>query len=556
MSYQVIARKYRPHTFDDVIGQEHVKTPLRNAIRTGRIPHAVLLTGPRGTGKTTLARILACCLNAEGGPTEIPAADDQTCIEIQNGNSTDVQEVDAASRTSVDDVREIIDSIRYAAAPGKWRIFIVDEVHMLSTPAFNALLKTLEEPPEHVKFIFCTTDPEKIPITVLSRCQRFDFAPVEADSIVARLRHIVDSEGMKADDDALQLLARRANGSMRDSQSLLEQLLAFCDESITIEDVHRMLGTASGGEIAGLVASIVERDTSAALSKVDQLILGGSDPGQLAEQLLGWFRDMLAATVGCDADLMLNSGPSDFATISEAGKSLGLETMLAMAQIVDETLTRMRQSMHVRTLLEIAVVRVCNLDDLDDLSNLIGQLKTGSIESDSANRPVGRKKPGPVNPPSQPPPQKKSEKLDKTSNEKTSKSVELSPENVRRIWQQALDSLGDTTSEFASQCDSVAISAPNQLVVRFKAEYTLHKERCERPDLRNRLETAVSEVAGRQIRIDFQTLPKEKAQTQTRQPVMTKRQKMREMEKHPFVKEAIETFDAEVSDVISPKRNP
>ncbi|HRX83140.1 MAG TPA: DNA polymerase III subunit gamma/tau, partial [Pirellulaceae bacterium] len=375
--YVVVARRYRPQSFQDLVGQGQVSQALGNAINTNRVGHAYLFTGARGVGKTSTARIFAKALNCAKGPTPSPCGECDICLGITSGDDVDVLEIDGASNRGIDEIRQLRSNVNIRPGRSRFKIYIIDEVHMLTTQAFNALLKTLEEPPEHVKFFFCTTDPEKIPITVLSRCQRFDFAPVETNSILERLQFIVESEGLEADTEALQLLARRAAGSMRDSQSLLEQLLSFCTGRITVDDVHSMLGTAQSGRLSELSARLGERDASGALAAVDRAVSEGVDVGQLTEQLLGYFRDMMAALVGCEADFMLHTSTSDYADLVEAGKRLGLETNLAVIQILDHSLTRMRQSTHTRTLLEIALVRICQLESLDDLAGIVSQLRSG-----------------------------------------------------------------------------------------------------------------------------------------------------------------------------------
>src|SRR6478672_6663470 len=373
MSYQVIARKYRPQRFSDVVGQEHVTQTLRNAIEQNRIAHAYLFVGPRGTGKTTIARIFAKALNCTGGPKADFLEDDQRCVEITEGRSLDVLEIDGASNRGIEEIRALRDTVRYAPASGKFKIYIIDEVHMLTKEAFNALLKTLEEPPEHVKFIFATTEAQKIPITILSRCQRFDFAGISQTAIQSRLAQIAATEGVRVEPEALQILASRAAGSMRDSQSLLEQLLALGHERITSADVNSLLGIAPAERLTGLVKHVVERDASAALAELESTIQSGVEVGLLLDQLVGYFRDVMTLAVGCPADQMLYALPSQAEEIAEVGRQLGLSTVLAIGQILDQTTARLRVSMHARTLVEMAIVRICQLGELDDLASMIAE---------------------------------------------------------------------------------------------------------------------------------------------------------------------------------------
>ena len=274
-SYVVVARRYRPQGFGELIGQEHVAQALSNAIATNRVGHAYLFTGARGTGKTSTARIFAKALNCINGPTADPCNRCDSCQSISTGDDVDVLEIDGASNRGIDDIRGLRQNVNVRPSRSRFKIYIIDEVHMLSREAFNALLKTLEEPPDHVKFIFCTTEATKIPVTILSRCQRFDFAGISTRSIFDRLKQIIEAEGVQAEDEALEVLARRAAGSMRDSQSLLEQLLSFASQRITVADVHGMLGTAGDQRLTAIVKHLVERNAAAAL---DELSRGG--PGR------------------------------------------------------------------------------------------------------------------------------------------------------------------------------------------------------------------------------------------------------------------------------------
>ncbi|MEP1647279.1 DNA polymerase III subunit gamma/tau [Rhodopirellula bahusiensis] len=385
-SYVVVARRYRPRDFTQLVGQDHVARALQGAIETSRVGHAYLFTGARGVGKTSTARIFAKALNHPDGPTANPDNESDVAQAIDSGEDVDVIEIDGASNRGIDEIRSLRANVGVRPSRSRYKIYIIDEVHMLTGAAFNALLKTLEEPPEHVKFIFCTTDPEKIPITVLSRCQRFDFAPVESDKIVQRLREIVEAEDNTVEDEALELLARRAAGSMRDSQSLLEQVLSFSDGHLTADHVHTMLGTADDQRLHRLAEAMANRDASAALLQIDEAVAAGVDAGRLAEQMLGYFRDLMAVAVGCEASLMRYAAASMHGALGELARRWGLQTVLAIVGLVDETLVRIRHSVHARVLLEATVIQVCHLPDLQAISDL------ASAASGAGGKSAGEKK--------------------------------------------------------------------------------------------------------------------------------------------------------------------
>ena len=408
--YLVVARRYRPQAFDELIGQEHVAQALKQAIAAGRVGHAYLFTGARGVGKTSAARILAKALNctASDGPTATPCGECDLCLAVAGGDDVDVIEIDGASNRGIDEIRQLRQNVAVRPSRSRFKIYIIDEVHMLTKEAFNALLKTLEEPPEHVKFLFATTEPNKIPITILSRCQRFDFAGIESGSIRRRLRQIAEAEGVAIDEEALQVLAMRAAGSMRDSQSLLEQLLAIASGSISGDDVNALLGVASAQRVAELAHRVVDRDAAAALAELDAAIAGGADPGQLIDQLLGYFRDVMTLCVGGTPDRLLFTLPGQADEAAAIGQRLGVATVLALLQVFDQTTQRMRVSLHTRTLAEMAIVRAATLDDLDDLAGLIAEVRSGAPTTPPSAPAAGRSTPPRQPPrqaaPSQPPP--------------------------------------------------------------------------------------------------------------------------------------------------------
>jgi len=370
VSYQVFARKYRPKTFQDVLGQDHVVRTLRNAISGNRLAHAYLFVGPRGTGKTSTARIFAKALNCTGGPKVEFDPEEDICLEIADGSSLDVLEIDGASNRGIDEIRQLRETVQYAPARGRFKIYYIDEVHMLTKEAFNALLKTLEEPPEHVKFFFATTEPEKILATILSRCQRFDLRPIPADLIAKHLTHIAEQENVRLDPDAAWAIARGADGGMRDAQSMLDQLVAFCGETIAEADVLDVFGFTSRETVAELLAALFARDTPAALQLVEREAKAGRELGQLLADVVDTLRSLLVWKV--DPDSGGDGMPVEtWKQLTATAKPVPTDRILAMVDVFAETEARMRWATHKRLHFEIGLMKTVQVLGEVRLSDVI-----------------------------------------------------------------------------------------------------------------------------------------------------------------------------------------
>ena len=379
MSYEVFARKYRPQTFDDLVGQTHVSRTLKNAVAQNRLAHAYLFVGPRGVGKTSTARILAKSLNCIKGPTVTPCGVCDNCREIAGGNSLDVIEIDGASNNSVEDVRQLRENVRYAPAKGRYKIYLIDEVHMLSSAAFNALLKTLEEPPEHVKFIFATTEPQKVLATILSRCQRFDLHRIPANLISQHLQFIAKKEKITLQPAAAHAIARGAEGGLRDAESMLDQLVAFCGEKIAESDVLNVFGFTSEQTVSSLTGRILRGETPEAIDLLHEQSEAGKDMMRLMSDLIAYLRDLLVFKAKPDA---LNEDVDP-----DVQKSLGAHAEVIstdrLLELIDQFATaegRMKWAPNKKLHFEVAIIKAIQSlgqATLDEVIEKLGELRDG-----------------------------------------------------------------------------------------------------------------------------------------------------------------------------------
>ncbi|BBW98070.1 DNA polymerase III subunit gamma/tau [Geobacillus sp. FSL W8-0032] len=406
MAYQALYRVFRPQRFADMVGQEHVTKTLQSALLHHKISHAYLFSGPRGTGKTSAAKIFAKAVNCERAPAAEPCNECPACLGITDGTIPDVLEIDAASNNRVDEIRDIREKVKFAPTSVRYKVYIIDEVHMLSIGAFNALLKTLEEPPKHVIFILATTEPHKIPATIISRCQRFDFRRIPLSGLVSRLKYVANAQGVQASDEALSAIARAADGGMRDALSLLDQAISFSDGTIELDDVLMMTGAASFAVLAGLIEAIHRKDTAAVLQQFEAMMEQGKDPNRLVEDLILYYRDLLFYKTAPHVEDAIQIAIVDETFVSLA-ETISLHDVYGAIELLNKSQQEMKWTNHPRLLLEVALVKLCHspsaasalsvseleplMKRLDMLEAELRRLKEQSSVSSSA--PASTKKP-------------------------------------------------------------------------------------------------------------------------------------------------------------------
>ncbi|MGE5197665.1 MAG: DNA polymerase III subunit gamma/tau [Deltaproteobacteria bacterium] len=510
MPYVVFALKWRPQNFDEIVGQPNIVNTLNNSLQKNRLANAYLFAGPRGVGKTSTARILAKTLNCKNGPTVTPCGKCPSCLEITQGHSLDVIEIDGASNTGVDEIRQLRENVKFAPAAGRFKIYIIDEVHMLSQGAFNALLKTLEEPPEFVKFIFATTHPEKIPSTVISRCQRLDFRRIPLMDIIRQLEKIVAAENIKVDKDVLFAIAKSSDGSLRDAESILDQLVSFSKGQVSLQDVNSVFGLIEQDALFEITDTIVRKDSRSALILLNKIIDEGKDTGVFLANLIEHFRNLMVAKVSAsDSDLI--DLPQDMCErLLKQAEALGMdEIFIAFNTLVNaRELSRRLES--VRIPLEIALVKLT-------------QGKKGT--SVDMKPPAHDKK---DSPPAETP------KKEDEHPSGTGASGSVSLDEIKQGWHSIIEALGKikmSVSTYLNEGSPIKLEN-NVLTIAFPRDYSLHKESLEAKDNRAIVEQAIAGLFPNvRLKLHF---------------ILTRESAVKSEPENPILKTALEMFGGRV----------
>jgi DNA polymerase III subunit gamma/tau len=507
MSYQVLARKWRPQVFDDVVGQSHITRTLQNAIESGRLAHAFLFSGPRGVGKTTTARILAKALNCSQGPTPNPCGKCDSCVETAAGTSVDVVEIDGASNRGIEHIRELREAVKYAPVGGKYKVYVIDEVHMLTNEAFNALLKTLEEPPPHVIFIFATTEPQKIPATIHSRCQRYGFKRVALHEIIGRLRTIAGAEGIKISDRGLAMIARASEGSMRDSQSLLDQAVSYGGMEIKDHDLQTSLGSVAQERLLQFADSLLARDAGDLLKQVDVLMEQGQDMRQFLSGMVEHIRNLMVVKIAPEPAQIVELPASDIEAIKQQAARTDANQLLMLFDSLSKTLDDMRWSPHQRFTFEIGIIKACSLAQLQPLSEALNRMKELEARLASgglAISPAGTSAGAPYGVRKTPVSYAQTARLSSAAH--PSNSVMASGGEKRDSWSGILEALKSKKPSLASflQHSSLLEDTDTTLVIGVKGAFQTSK--VEKRESLDYIEQTAMEVLGRKVQVKVKSL--------------------------------------------------
>jgi DNA polymerase-3 subunit gamma/tau len=554
VSYQVFARKYRPRNFDDVLGQNHVTQTLKNAIQQKRLAHAYLFVGPRGTGKTSTARILAKSLNCIQGPTINPCGVCDSCKEISQGLSLDVLEIDGASNNSVDQIRELRENVRFAPVRGRYKIYIIDEVHMLSPQAFNALLKTLEEPPAHVIFVFATTEPHKVLPTILSRCQRFDLRRIPAQIIAKHLSFIAKKEEVTLSQEAAEAIAIAAEGGLRDAESMLDQLVAFCGNTIGESEVLEVFGLTSEHVVANLTRSILNQKGAAALSIVHQQAEAGKDLSKLLSDLLGFFRNLLVYKID-PPSLREEIGDQARRALDELAPAIDAPRLLRLIEKISEVETTIKWASNKKLHLEIALIRaIQTLSEvrLGAVIDALESLRAGSNEPTASEpaTPLPQKAPVAANPsrvnPGESPAVKPAAEPSPARDLPKSETAPAAEPSIESAWSRLLQVVATRRPLIVSWIElGTPVRLDNgTLRIGFPKDQELAVESLSRPNNRKLLEDILSEILGGPWQVAFEmredlSLP---AATTAEKPMDT----LQSFKNDPMIQKALEIFKAEI----------
>lgn len=545
MSYEVFARKYRPQTFDDLVGQAHVSQTLKNAVAQNRLAHAYLFVGPRGIGKTSTARILAKALNCVKGPTVTPCGVCDNCKEIAAGNSLDVIEIDGASNNSVEDVRELRDNVRYAPAKGKFKIYLIDEVHMLSSAAFNALLKTLEEPPPHVKFIFATTEPQKVLPTIVSRCQRFDLHRIPANLIAEHLQFIAKKEKISLESAAAHAIARGAEGGLRDAESMLDQLVAFCGEKIGESDVLNVFGFTSEQTVIDLTGRILRGEAASGLDLVYEECEAGKDMMRLMSDLIVYLRDLLVFKAKPDA-LKEDVDPEVQKALAAHTELIDTERLLELIDQFAEAEGRMKWAPNKKLHFEVAVIKAVqslNQATLDEVIEKLGNLRDGKTVATGGDRgaTVSGEKKAAVSARGYSDPPRVKESPPEYASEKVSSDIE--PEEIWKQLSAKIPAQKAFLRNAAAAAHVLGVEGRN-FQLGFSASDKSLMEILGTQTNRKFLESGLHEITGKNLAVKLSVEEGLGAKAAAPMPAAASRET--EFKDEPLIQEAIEMFKGQI----------